>query len=244
MQIKPVPEVLLPSRAANPMLSLKLLVVEDDTAFLELMTEVLRSLEAEVHPVTDSQEAAVMVNQAKFDGVFLDLAMPKLDGFALAKKIRSSAWNRSTPIVIITGRDERDAMHHAFLTGATFFLQKPVDRNKLVRLLRTVRGSMVDNRRRYVRVPIQTDVQCQVGSRISRGRTWNLSQGGVQVEAGNLRTGESVRLTFRLPGSATVIDVFGAVVWAEHERQGIQFTKMSTQNETEIQQFIRQVEKL
>ena len=99
------------------MLSLKLLVVEDDRASLELMTEVLRSLEAEIHPISDSQEAAVLVNREKFDGVFLDLEMPNLNGFALAQKVRTSSWNRSTPIVIVTGRDERDTMHQAFATG-------------------------------------------------------------------------------------------------------------------------------
>ena len=52
------------------MLSLKLLVVKDDAASLELMTEVLGSLEAEVRPISDSQKAAVLVNQEKFDGIF------------------------------------------------------------------------------------------------------------------------------------------------------------------------------
>ena len=49
------------------MLSLKVLVVEDDPASLELMTEVLRSLEADVRPVSDSQQAAILVSQEKFD---------------------------------------------------------------------------------------------------------------------------------------------------------------------------------
>ena len=34
--------------------------------------------------------------------------MPKLHGFALAQKVRESSWNKLTPIVIVTGRDERD----------------------------------------------------------------------------------------------------------------------------------------
>ncbi len=224
------------------MLSLKLLVVEDDPASLELMTEVLESLEAEVRPVSDSQEAAILVNQEKFDGVFLDLEMPNLDGFALAKRVRASSWNKSTPIVIVTGQDERETMHQAFATGATFFLQKPVDRHKLARLFRTVRGTMIENRRRYARVPLQTEVTCTVGSKTIRGRTWNLSQGGIQVEAGNLQPGETVRLAFRLSGSAVMIDTFGTVVWAKQTRQGIRFAQMTNQNQEAIREFISQVE--
>jgi CheY-like chemotaxis protein len=222
--------------------SLKLLVVEDDAASLELMTEVLTALEAEVHPVNDSLEAANLISRVKFDGIFLDLEMPNLDGFALAKKIRTSSWNKTTPIVVVTGRDERDTMQQAFATGASFFLQKPVDRNKLMGLFRTVRGTMIENRRRYARAPLQTEVTCSVGSRVSRGRTWNLSQGGMQVEAGNLKPGETVRVVFQLPGSGVEIDASGTVVWTSETRQGIQFAKISNQNLDAIRTFISQVE--
>jgi CheY-like chemotaxis protein len=224
------------------MLSLKLLVVEDDPASLELMTEVLRSLEAEVRPLSDSQEAAVLVNQQKFDGIFLDLEMPNLNGFALAQEVRTSSWNRLTPIVIVTGRDERDTMHQAFATGATFFLQKPIDKRKLAILFRAVRGTMVENRRRYARVPLQTEVTCTVGSKVSRGRTWNLSQGGIQVEAGYLTPGDSVRVSFRLPSSGVVIDAQGTVKWGNENRQGIQFAKLTNEADEAIRKFISQVE--
>src|SRR6267154_6629091 len=113
------------------MASLKLLVVEDDIANLELMTEVFKTLEAEVRPISDSESAARVVAQEKFDGIFLDLEMPKLNGFELAQKIRESSWNKLTPIVIVTGRDEQETMKRAFTMGGTFYLQKPVDRHKL-----------------------------------------------------------------------------------------------------------------
>jgi CheY-like chemotaxis protein len=89
---------------------LKLLVVEDDLAGLELMTEVFTSLKAEVRPLSESQKAVALVNQEKFDGIFLDLEMPMLNGFNLARLIRKSSWNKSTPIVIVTGRDGRSML--------------------------------------------------------------------------------------------------------------------------------------
>src|SRR6202521_6191980 len=135
---------------------LKLLIVEDDLASLELMAEVFTSLKAEVRPVSDSEKAVGMVDQEKFDGIFLDLEMPKLNGFDLARLIRKSSWNKSTPIVIVTGRDERQTMQDAFALGATFFLQKPVDRQKHSVLFRIVSGGMLENRRRNTRVPLQT----------------------------------------------------------------------------------------
>lgn len=226
------------------MASLKLLVVEDDLASLELMTEVFTSLKADVRPVSDSEKAAALVNQEKFDGIFLDLEMPNMNGFELARQIRNSSWNRSAPIVIVTGRDDRRTMQEVFAIGATFFLQKPVDRQRLTNLFRTVRGTLLENRRKHTRVPLQTPVTCVTGSRTLRGVSWNLSLGGMQVEVGDLQPGDSVKVSFRLPSSGTSIDVVGSVVWVKAERQGIQFTKTSAQNQQAIQQFIVEAEKL
>lgn len=221
---------------------LKLLVVEDNIVSLELMTEVFTSLKAEVQPISDSEKAVALINREKFDGIFLDLEMPNLHGFELARLIRNSSWNKSTPIIIVTGRDERQTMKDAFALGATFFLQKPVDRQKLNLLFRTVSGGMLDNRRKSTRVPIQAEVSCTVGSRTVRGVTWNLSQGGMQIEVGDLKPKDGVRLSFQLPISGIVIDAIGIVVWVSEKRQGIQFTKIGVQSQQLIREFMAAVE--
>ncbi len=226
------------------MASLKLLIVEDDSASLDLMAEIFTSLNAEVCAVSDSERAADLVNREKFDGIFLDLEMPNMNGLDLARRIRGSSWNKSVPIVIVTGRDDRRTMQDAFAIGATFFLQKPVDRQKLTGLFRAVRGTLLENRRRYTRVPLQTSVICSVGSRTMQGAVWNLSSGGIQVEIGILQPRDSVTLSFRLPQSGIAIDAVGVVVWAKEQRQGIQFTKVSPQTQQAIQEFIAEAEKL
>jgi CheY-like chemotaxis protein len=222
---------------------LKLLVVEDDPASLELMTEVFTSLKAEVRPISDSEKAVGIVNQERFDGIFLDVEMPNLNGFDLARLVRKSSWNKSTPIIVVTGRDERQTMQEAFAIGATFFLQKPVDRQKLSILFRTVSGGMLENRRKNTRVPLQTEVICIVGARTVHGMTWNLSQGGIQLEVSDLQSKDSVRLSFRLPVSGVSIDATGTVAWARENRQGIQFTTLSTSVQQSIRDYIAEVEK-
>jgi CheY-like chemotaxis protein len=226
------------------MSSLKLLVVEDDPPSLELMGEVFTSLKAHVVPTDDGQQAAALVNEEKFDGIFLDLEMPRMHGFDLARRIRQSSRNRLTPIVIVTGRDERNTMQQAFAIGATFFLQKPVDRQKLTRLFIAVRGALFENRRRNARVPLQTEIVCTSGSVTVRGMSWNLSVGGIQIDGSpSLKVGDLVRLSFRLPVSSGQIDGLGVVAWASQSRQGIQFTKLSEQNSKVIKAFIADVEK-
>jgi len=225
--------------------SLKLLVVEDDRECRELMTEVFTSFKAEVRPLSESQEAAALLEDEKFDGIFLDVEMPELDGLRLlAKRIRESSCNKSTPIVILTGSEQRGTMNQCFETALPSFLQKPLDRQKLRRLFRTVRGPILENRRRHVRVPLQTEISCTVGSKTLRGRTWNLGQGGIQVEVDSLRPGDKVRLSLTLPKPEVAVDAFGEVIWAKEKRQGIGFTKVSEENQQLIQSYIDQIEGL
>lgn len=223
---------------------LKLLLVEDDALNLELMGEVFQSLKAEVVPIEDGHRAAALINQEKFDGIFLDLEMPRMSGFDLTQRVRDSSWNRSTPIVIVTGRDDRSTMQEAFAKGATFFLQKPIDRQRLTRLFLAVRGALLENRRRTARVPLRTDVMCTSGSTSARSMSWNLSQGGMQLDAiSNLKPGDQVRLSFRLPVSGEQIDCLGAVAWTSQNRQGIQFTRLSEPNAKAVKEFIAEIEK-
>jgi CheY-like chemotaxis protein len=223
------------------MASPRLLVVDHDPASLGLMTEVFASLQTNVCPISDSQKAAILVNQERFDGIFLDIELPDLDGFQLAQLVRQSAWNKSTPIVVVTAREQRDTMHQSFAMGATFFLPKPIDRLELAGLLRTVKSPLHENRRQYTRVPLQTEVVCSVGARTLAGMTWNLSQGGMQLEIRDLAPDETVQLSFRLPEPAVGIEAIGVVAWAKDDRQGVHFTKMSVEHQEIVRDFITQL---
>jgi FixJ family two-component response regulator len=57
--------------------------------------------------------------------------MPVLSGHDLTMQARESSFNKTTPIVIVTGRDEVDIMHKSFSHGATYFLHKPVIKEDL-----------------------------------------------------------------------------------------------------------------
>jgi CheY-like chemotaxis protein len=219
------------------MAALKLLVVEDDPASLELMTEMFKQLKAEVHSVQDSREAADLIQKVKFDGIFLDLNMPILSGFELAKMVRESACNKSTSMVIVTGRDEKDTMHLSFSLGATYFLQKPIDSKKLSPLLQKIQERSFENRRSRTRVPLNTDVACTVGHKQLNGVTWNISQGGIQVEVVGLELGDNAGLSFMLPQASTV-RAQGFVVWAQEGRSGLYFTEVSLDDQAAIRAYV------
>jgi len=216
----------------------KLLIVEDDAASRELLMHLLQDLKAEVHATATSEEASERIESEKFDGIFLDLSMPGLSGFDLAKIVRNSVCNKTTPIIIVTGTEEQDSLHHAFSVGATYFLQKPLAKQSLVTILDKINKPQRENLRRFTRAPLNTGVTCTVGARTMRGLTWNISQGGIQLEVSGLQKGDTLGMSFVLPDPATVIKAEGVIVWVQEERQGVYFTGMSLEAQERIRNFV------
>ena len=160
----------------------RILVVEDDTATLSLMGTVLGRMGAEPALVANPLQAAELVEREKFDGAFLDLQMPEMDGLELTRRIRRSKSNQRIPIVVLTGADT-SVIKETFRAGANFFLQKPVTIERIRHLLNATRGSMLEERRRYQRAPVKTWVRLQwTGGQVS-GRSVNLSSDGMLLSA-------------------------------------------------------------
>jgi CheY-like chemotaxis protein len=219
-------------------MALRVLVVEDDAASLELISEVLSSADVTVAPVKDSENAAAVVQKDAFDGIFLDIQMPKIDGLQLTRYIRESGANKRTPIIVVTGRQDRKTMQQAFAAGATFFLEKPIDRQRLLRLFRTACGAITTHHERCVRIPLKTDVICEIRGMVRNGKSCNLSRNGILIEAPGLGSGEPIKLSFSLPLSV-MVNASGVVVRLdEQQRAGIQFTKVNAEGRDGISRLL------
>lgn len=91
-------------------MSMNLLVVDDDPAAVDLVKALVEPLEYEVLALTDRRLAAQCVNEQKFDGVFVDVKMPNLDGFQLTRLVRGTPSNSRVPIVMITALEDVETM--------------------------------------------------------------------------------------------------------------------------------------
>jgi len=161
----------------------RVLIVDDDPLVCELVKEVLTSVEMDAVTLTESKEASSRLAKEKFQAVFLDVHMPRPGGIELAGQMRASGMNRSTPIVIITGEDDRAALTDAFNAGANFFLYKPIDRHRLLRLMRIAQGPIQREARRYERVKVSCKVSIERNQERISGMTLDLSLGGMFVQA-------------------------------------------------------------
>jgi CheY-like chemotaxis protein len=219
---------------------MRILVVEDNLETLQLMTDVLGSFDVEVVPLSDSEQAADLINREQFDGIFLDLMMPRLDGFRLAQAIRSSNRNRTTPIVIVTGNSAPGVMQEAFHAGGSFFLSKPVDRNRLALLLNRTRGTMLSNRRGLQRIPLHVAVTRE--DRRAQGASWscNVSERGILLEGDrSLHIGEELTFTFSLPHQSERIVASGVVTRLDSlGRAGIAFRQLRQTDRQRIRIYV------
>lgn len=93
---------------------MKLRFADEDPAALDMVKSLVEPLVYEVLALADSRQAAECVNKQKFDGVFVDLQMPNLDGFQLTSLIRASQLNSRVPIVMISAFGDVETMRHGY----------------------------------------------------------------------------------------------------------------------------------
>jgi two-component system, chemotaxis family, chemotaxis protein CheY len=221
-------------------LSNRVLVVDDEPMLCELIHDVLTSAEIEAVPISNSAQASALLREEKFDAVFLDVRMPPPDGIELARQIRASGLNQTTPIIMITGEEDRTVLTRAFQAGANFLLFKPIDRHRLLRLIRVTEGMIQREARQYQRVRVGCKVSMQLGQERSSGKTLDLSLKGAMVQAESVfSVGSVVQVELELTREKPVLHAAARVVRVVgNDCIGLHFEKMSLDDITKLQEFL------
>jgi diguanylate cyclase (GGDEF)-like protein/PAS domain S-box-containing protein len=109
-----------------------LLVVDDYPENLVTMRAVLQRQDWEIVTASSGMEALGLLLDVDVDLVLLDVQMPEMDGFEVARLMRGSQRTRLTPIIFLTANEQsRDAVHKGYASGAVDYLFKPFDPNIL-----------------------------------------------------------------------------------------------------------------
>jgi len=116
---------------------MKLLIVEDEARMADLLK---KGLTEEGHIVTcapDGAEGLALAKAYEFDVIVLDVMMPKLTGYELAKRLR--AEKNRTPILMLTARDAVPDVVRGLNVGADDYMTKPFSFDELVARLRSIK---------------------------------------------------------------------------------------------------------
>lgn len=115
---------------------MRLLFAEDERSLSRAVTAILTRNNYSVDPVYDGAEALDYLETGNYDGVILDLMMPKVDGLTVLKRMRA-AGNR-TPVLLLTAKSEIDDKVAGLDSGANDYLTKPFDTKELLARLRAM----------------------------------------------------------------------------------------------------------
>ena len=108
---------------------MKALVVDDDRVLVDVVAFTLRREGFEVVRAFDGEMALGQWAETQPDLIVLDVNLPKLDGFAVCRRIREQA---NTPIILLTVRDEEDDIVRGLELGADDYITKPFSPRQLI----------------------------------------------------------------------------------------------------------------
>lgn len=109
----------------------KILIVDDESRNLRLMNAMLVPLGFDVILARDGEEALRKVKEMPPDLILLDILMPKMDGFEVARRLKQEKETKIIPIVMLTALQEAEYRVKAWEVGADDFVSKPVEKTEL-----------------------------------------------------------------------------------------------------------------
>ncbi len=115
-----------------------ILVVDDQIQNIELVEAHLVPLEYEIIQALTGEEALEKLSANQIDLVLLDVMMPGMDGFEVARKIRQNAEHRLLPIILLTALRETEDRIKGIEAGCDDFISKPFDKIELIARVRSL----------------------------------------------------------------------------------------------------------
>jgi DNA-binding response OmpR family regulator len=182
---------------------MRLLVVEDDTRLADLLARSLRESGYAVDIARDGEEAIAHVTANSYDGIVLDVALPRKDGLAVSREIR--ARGLTVPILMLTARDAVRDRVAGLDSGADDYLTKPFDLSELHARVRAL----------LRRMPALSPARLVIGDLTIDVAGQNVTRAGIEI---TLTTKEFVMLEYLARNAGRVVGrpELVAHVWDEH----------------------------
>jgi DNA-binding NarL/FixJ family response regulator len=116
----------------------RLLMVDDDPALLDAVAACLRAEGYQVATARSGQEALIALAQTVPDLVISDIRMPRMDGYALARRIRSAPRTALLPITFLTAKDQKADRIEGFRAGVDAYIVKPFEPDELLTVISSI----------------------------------------------------------------------------------------------------------
>ena len=124
---------------------MKILIIEDEKLLADSVGSFLTQKGFSVEIVYDGEAGAQYAELGVYDLLILDVMMPKMDGYAVARRVRS--LHLGTPILMLTAKSELEDRIQGLNSGADYYLTKPFDTRELLACINALlrrQGTQVD----------------------------------------------------------------------------------------------------
>ena len=109
---------------------MKILIIEDEVLLANSIKALLENKGFDIECVYDGEDGAMYAETGVYDLLILDVMMPKMNGYEVAKKVRADRCN--TPILMLTARSGIEDRLEGLNAGADYYLTKPFDSRELL----------------------------------------------------------------------------------------------------------------
>lgn len=142
---------------------MRLLLAEDEKALSKALTTILERNNYSVDAAYDGQEALEYLEAGNYDGVILDIMMPKVDGITVLREIREKG--NLIPVLLLTAKSEVDDKVGGLDAGANDYLTKPFNARELLARIRAMTRTQT----------VQANSQLKIGNVTLDRATYELS---------------------------------------------------------------------
>jgi len=138
--ILPAPQSTITGHATEPAAAgvTTVLVVDDESAVRDLLSKALVSEGVRTITASDGEEGLRLALQFLPDVIFLDVLMPKMDGWSVLTALKADSTLADIPVIMLTMMNDQEM---GYLLGASEYLTKPIDRDRLSAVLKKYRPS-------------------------------------------------------------------------------------------------------
>jgi DNA-binding response OmpR family regulator len=116
--------------------TIKILLAEDDENLGTLLKEYLNAKEYDTHLFPDGAKALEAFREEEYDMCIIDIMMPRMDGFTLAREIRK--FNNTTPFIFLTAKTLQEDVLEGFSIGADDYITKPFSMEELLYRIKAI----------------------------------------------------------------------------------------------------------
>jgi two-component system chemotaxis response regulator CheY len=135
----PPSEIIHPAEQAEDLaMAKRILTIDDSKTIRDMLMLTLADAGFDVLQAVDGQDGLEVLDKERVDVVITDINMPRMDGYEVIRQMRRNTTHKSTPILVLTTESEKEKKNLAREAGATGWMVKPFDPDRLIATINKV----------------------------------------------------------------------------------------------------------